>query len=187
MCPRINKEIHGELDHSGLTKRALRSSTIDSQSGVDRELPDPPSVLKQMGARSQTRLSFDGAGLRCGYLVPSQEVQARLDQVTIPGIDNAEASSNNAPATETGRQGRRRSRPLAKPLANEVRLRADKSVASPTSSTIPSFAPRVRVRRQENKLSCWCRSWATPTQPAGWHPVKASGASCNGDLTKSGG
>ena len=120
MCPRINKEIHGELDHSGLTKRALRSSTIDSQSGVDRELPDPPSVLKQMGARSQTRLSFDGARLRCGYLVPSQEVHARLDQVTIPGIDNAEASSNNAPGTETGRQGRRRSRPLAKPLANEA-------------------------------------------------------------------
>jgi len=42
------------------------------------------------------------------YLVPSQEVHARLDQVTIPGLDETEA-------------------PPRKVLAKEARLRADKS------------------------------------------------------------
>src|SRR5712691_11793980 len=63
------------------------------------------------------------------YLVPSQEVHARLDQVTVPGLDDTESSSRKAPAKETGRSGRRHPRPDAKPSAKEVRLRADESVA----------------------------------------------------------
>ena len=59
------------------------------------------------------------------YLVPSQEVHARLDQVTVPGLDDTESSSRNAPAKEAGRGGRRRSGPDAKPRAH-----ADKNVAA---------------------------------------------------------
>jgi hypothetical protein len=64
------------------------------------------------------------------YLVPSQEVHARLDQVTVPGLDDTESSPRKAPAKEAGRGGRRRSQPDAKPPAKEVRLHADESVAS---------------------------------------------------------
>ena len=60
------------------------------------------------------------------YLVPSQEVHARLDQVTVPGLDDAESSSRKAPAKEPGRVGRPRARPDAKPPAKEVRPAADK-------------------------------------------------------------
>ena len=60
------------------------------------------------------------------YLVPSQEVHARLDQVTVPGIDETKAPPRKVPAKEAGTRGRR-SQPNAKPLAKEVRLRADKS------------------------------------------------------------
>jgi len=45
------------------------------------------------------------------YLVPSQEVHARLDQVTVPGLDDTEASPRKAPAKELGQGGRRRLRP----------------------------------------------------------------------------
>ena len=34
------------------------------------------------------------------YLVPSKEVHARLDQVTVPGLDEREASTRKAPAKE---------------------------------------------------------------------------------------
>ena len=34
------------------------------------------------------------------YLVPSQEVHARLDQVTVPGLDDTEAPPRKAPAKE---------------------------------------------------------------------------------------
>jgi len=44
------------------------------------------------------------------YLVPSQEVHARLDQVTVPGLDDIEAAPRKAAAKEPGRGGRRRSR-----------------------------------------------------------------------------
>jgi site-specific recombinase XerD len=64
------------------------------------------------------------------YLVPSQEVHARLDQVTVPGLDDTESSPRKAPTKEAGRGGRRRSQPDAKPSAKEVRLHADESVAS---------------------------------------------------------
>jgi integrase len=37
------------------------------------------------------------------YLVPSEEVHARLDQVTVPGLDEREATTRKAPATETTR------------------------------------------------------------------------------------
>ena len=62
------------------------------------------------------------------YLVPSQEVHARLDQVTVPGLEEREAPLKKAPAKEPGRGGRRPSRPDAKPPAKEVRLRVDQSV-----------------------------------------------------------
>src|ERR1700681_4637371 len=38
------------------------------------------------------------------YLVPSQEVHARLDQVTVPGLDNAESSTRMAPARKSRRR-----------------------------------------------------------------------------------
>ena len=41
------------------------------------------------------------------YLVPSQEVHARLDQVTVPGLDAIEAPPRKAPSKEPGRGGRR--------------------------------------------------------------------------------
>ena len=44
------------------------------------------------------------------YLVPSQEVHARLDQVTIPGLDDTESSLGKPPTKEAGMGGRRRSR-----------------------------------------------------------------------------
>jgi integrase len=34
------------------------------------------------------------------YLVPSKEVHARLDQVTVPGLDEREASMRKTPAKE---------------------------------------------------------------------------------------
>ena len=37
------------------------------------------------------------------YLVPSQEVHARLDQVTVPGLDDAESSQKKVPARELAR------------------------------------------------------------------------------------
>jgi len=37
------------------------------------------------------------------YLVPSKEVHARLDQVTVPGLDEREASGRKAPAQEISR------------------------------------------------------------------------------------
>jgi hypothetical protein len=63
------------------------------------------------------------------YLVPSQEVHARLDQVTVPGLGDREAPSRKAPKRESGRGGRRQSHPDAKPPTKEARLRADESVA----------------------------------------------------------
>ena len=43
------------------------------------------------------------------YLVPSQEANARLDQVTVPGFDDTEASLSEASSEEPGRRGRGRS------------------------------------------------------------------------------
>jgi len=54
------------------------------------------------------------------YLVPSQEVHARLDQVTVPGLDDTESSPRKAPAKEPGQSGRRRSHAGARPLAKEA-------------------------------------------------------------------
>src|SRR5260370_40725635 len=64
------------------------------------------------------------------YLVPSQEVHARLDQVTVPGLDDNESSTRNAPANEGGRNGRRSSRRDAQPPAKQVHLHSDESVAA---------------------------------------------------------
>src|SRR6202047_837479 len=51
------------------------------------------------------------------YLVPSQEVHARLDQVTVPGLDDSEASPTKTATKEAG-SGE----------APQVRSRIDKSV-----------------------------------------------------------
>jgi integrase len=64
------------------------------------------------------------------YLVPSQEVHARLDLVTVPGLDDADSFQKKAPAKESGRGGRRRPQPDAKALSKEVRQHFDDSVAA---------------------------------------------------------
>jgi integrase len=46
------------------------------------------------------------------YLVPSQEVHARLDQVTVPGLDDAESPSNMTAPQGQGRIRRRRWLPV---------------------------------------------------------------------------
>ena len=60
------------------------------------------------------------------YLVPSKEIHARLDQVTVPGLDETEVVPRKAPGRESGTRGSR-SQSHAKPAAKEVRLRADKN------------------------------------------------------------
>jgi integrase len=55
------------------------------------------------------------------YLVPSQEVHARLDQVTVPGLDDVASSRRNVPTKESAMSDRRSLRPDAKPLAKKVR------------------------------------------------------------------
>jgi len=62
------------------------------------------------------------------YLVPSQEVHARLDQVTVPGLDDTEAPPRKAPAKELGQGGRRRSNPT-RSLRQRKPNCADESVA----------------------------------------------------------
>ena len=54
------------------------------------------------------------------YLVPSQEVRARLDQVTVPGLDAENSSRKRLAAQEHGKGERQRSRPGARPPAKEV-------------------------------------------------------------------
>src|SRR6202163_2010230 len=44
------------------------------------------------------------------YLVPSQEVHARLDQMTVPGLDDTQAPPRKAPKGESSRSGPRQSR-----------------------------------------------------------------------------
>jgi hypothetical protein len=70
------------------------------------------------------------------YLVPSQEVHARLDQVTVPGLDDAESSQKKVPAREPARPGRRRSQPDAKPRAKGVHEYSDDSVAALDRSSL---------------------------------------------------
>ncbi len=55
------------------------------------------------------------------YLVPSQEVHARLDQVTVPGLDDSESSQNITAAKGPGRIGRQPSLPAPKPSSTKVR------------------------------------------------------------------
>jgi site-specific recombinase XerD len=45
------------------------------------------------------------------YLVPSQEVHARLDKVTVPGLDDADSIQKKVLGRESGRVGRRRPPP----------------------------------------------------------------------------
>ena len=67
------------------------------------------------------------------YLVPSQEVHARLDQVTVPGIDDTESSTRKDSAKVPGSVGQQRARPSEKPPANKVRLHASGTVSPRTA------------------------------------------------------
>src|ERR1019366_6685254 len=55
------------------------------------------------------------------YLVPSQEVHARLDQVTVPGLDDVEPSPKKVPAKESGGRGGKRGGPDATPSGKDGR------------------------------------------------------------------
>ena len=55
------------------------------------------------------------------YLVPSEEVHARLDQVTVPGLDEMEPSVRKTATKEPGRASRPRSQSGARVRGEEVR------------------------------------------------------------------
>jgi len=124
--PKGNREYH-MLDHcKAVAKRAgldpakfdLKTFRSTFASRTLRTGFDVRTVQHWMGHKSlETTMR---------YLVPSQDVHARLYQVTVPGLDDAESSSRKAPAKESGRVGRPRSRPDAKPPAKEVRPAADR-------------------------------------------------------------
>jgi integrase/recombinase XerD len=129
--PKGNREYH-MLDHcKAVAKRAgldpakfdLKTFRSTYASRTLRTGFDVRTVQHWMGHKSlETTMR---------YLVPSQEVHARLDQVTVPGLDDAESSQEKVPARESARPGRRRSRPDAKPPAKEVHEHSDDSVAAP--------------------------------------------------------
>ena len=103
------------------------------------------------------------------YLVPSQEVHARLDQVTVPGLDDA--GPRKAPAKEGGKGGRRQSPTDAKRPAKEVRLQADKSVAVQiplgASSNTPSGAELSDVGSGSLSLASQTEPLAPKACPSG--------------------
>ena len=128
--PKGNREYH-MLD---------RSKAVAKRAGLDPAKFDLKTFRSTYASRT-LRTGFDVRTVQhwmghkslettMRYLVPSQEVHARLDQVTIPGIDDGEATPRKTPAKESGRGGRRQSRPDAKPPAKEVRAYADKNVAT---------------------------------------------------------
>ena len=128
--PKGNREYHMLDRCKGVAKRAgldpakfdLKTFRSTYASRTPRTGFDVRTVQHWMGHKSlETTMR---------YLVPSQDVHARLDQVTVPGLDDTESSPRKAPAKEAGRGERRRSQPDAKPPAKEVRLHADESVAS---------------------------------------------------------
>jgi len=61
------------------------------------------------------------------YLVPSQEVHARLDQVTVPGLDDAESQSNMTAPKGPGKIRRRRSLPAPKPPSKKVQPKGQRN------------------------------------------------------------
>src|SRR5947209_4261827 len=102
--PKGNREYH-MLDHcKAVAKRAgldpakfdLKTFRSTFASRTLRTGFDVRTVQHWMGHKSlETTMR---------YLVPSQEVHARLDQVTVPGLDNAEASPSVVPARKSGRR-----------------------------------------------------------------------------------
>jgi integrase len=125
--PKGNREYH-MLDHcKAVAKRAeldpakfdLKTFRSSYASRTLRAGFDVRTVQHWMGHKS--------LDTTMRYLVPSQEVHARLDQVTVPGLDDNKVSPRRTPAEETRRRGRNLSQPHAKPPAKEVRLHADKS------------------------------------------------------------
>jgi len=126
--PKGNREYH-MLDHC---------KAVATRAGLDPAKFDLKTFRSTFASRT-LRTGFDVRTVQhwmghkslettMRYLVPSQEVHARLDQVTVPGLDDAEPSPKQLSAKEAGRVGRPRSRPDAKPLVEEVRLRAGESV-----------------------------------------------------------
>lgn len=121
--PKGNREYH-MLD---------RSKAVAKRAGLDPAKFDLKTFRSTYASRT-LRTGFDVRTVQhwmghkslettMRYLVPSQEVHARLDQVTVPGLDDTETPLRKAPTKETGRSGRRQSRPDAKPSAKKVRLR----------------------------------------------------------------
>jgi site-specific recombinase XerD len=113
------------------------------------------------------------------YLVPSQEVHARLDQVTVPGLDDAGPSPRKAPAKEGGKGGRRQSPTDAKRPAKEVRLQADKSVAVQiplgARSNTPSGAELSDVGNVSLSLASQTEPLAPKACPSGaWEELRGS-------------
>ena len=128
--PKGNREYH-MLD---------RSKAVAKRAGLDPAKFDLKTFRSTYASRT-LRTGFDVRTVQhwmghkslettMRYLVPSQEVHARLDQVTVPGLDDTKSSPRKAPAKEAGRGGQQRSRPDAKPPAKEVRAHGDKNVAA---------------------------------------------------------
>ena len=126
--PKGNREYH-MLDHC---------KAVAARAGLDPAKFDLKTFRSTFASRT-LRTGFDVRTVQhwmghkslettMRYLVPSQEVYARLDQVTVPGLDDAEPSPKQLPAKEAARVGQPRSRPDAKPLAKEVKLRTGESV-----------------------------------------------------------
>ena len=106
--PKGNREYHMLDRCKGVAKRAgldpakfdLKTFRSTYASRTLRTGFDVRTVQHWMGHKSlETTMR---------YLVPSQEVHARLDQVTVPGLEDTESSPRKAPAKEAGRGGRRR-------------------------------------------------------------------------------
>jgi site-specific recombinase XerD len=131
--PRGNREYH-MLDHckavaerAGLNPAKFDLKTFRSTfaSRTLRAGFDVRTVQHWMGHKSlETTMR---------YLVPSQEVHARLDLVTVPGIDATDSSPRKHSAKVPSSVGRQRSRPSERPPAKEVPLHASGRV-SPRSA-----------------------------------------------------
>jgi len=113
--PKGNREYH-MLDHcKAVAKRAgldpakfdLKTFRSTYASRTLRTGFDVRTVQHWMGHKSlETTMR---------YPVPSQEVHARLDQVTVPGLEDTESSRRKLPAKEAGSRGRKRFQPDDQP------------------------------------------------------------------------
>jgi integrase len=123
--PKGNREYH-MLDHC---------KAVAERAGLDPAKFDLKTFRSTFASRT-LRAGFDARTVQhwmghkslettMRYLVPSQEVHARLDQVTVPGLDDEAPPPRTVPAREAGP---RRPRRDAKPPAKETNRRSDKGV-----------------------------------------------------------